>query len=111
MLLSISERPDGWTPPIVKTVATENSGTEALAAAIAEYENFAVALGEQSDGRRARTAEHRIIELLRDKLLKAAMTRGLNENELREMAAAVAERRRDPYSVVEEIMSRLGISP
>src|SRR6267142_116146 len=31
MLLSISERPDGWTPPIVKTVATEGNGTELLA--------------------------------------------------------------------------------
>jgi LAO/AO transport system kinase len=111
MLLSISERPDGWTPAIIKTVATENSGTDALAAAIADYERFNGAHREQSDGRRALTAEYRIIELLRERLLKAAMSRGVTENELREMAMAVADRQRDPYSVVDEIIARLGISP
>ena len=111
MLLSISERPDGWTPPIIKTVATENSGTDALAAAIADYERFIGAHREQSDGRRALTAEYRIIELLRERLLKVAMTRGVTESELREMAMAVADRQRNPYSVVDEIIARLGISP
>ena len=109
MLLSISERPDGWTPPIIKTVATENSGTDSLTAAIAGYAGFIGAHGEQSDGKRASTAEHRIIELLRDRLLKTAMTRGVTESELREMATAVADRRRDPYSVVDEIIARLGL--
>lgn len=109
MLLSISERPDGWTPPIIKTVATENSGTVALAAAIAAYQGFLFADPLRLNGRRATTAEHRIVELLRDRLLKAAMNKVVGENELREMAAAVSDRHRDPYSVVDEIMARLGI--
>jgi LAO/AO transport system kinase len=109
MLLSISERPDGWTPPIVKTVATENSGTEALAAAIADHERFIASHRKQSDGRRAKIAEHRLIELLRDRLLKVAIDKGIGEDELRELAAAVADRRRDPYSVVDEIIAKLGI--
>jgi LAO/AO transport system kinase len=109
MLLSISERPDGWTPPIVKTVATEGSGTEALAGAIGDYQEFIASRSEQSDGRRARIAEHRIIELLRDRLLKTALAESVSKTELREMAGSVAERRRDPYSVVDEIIARLGI--
>jgi len=111
MLLSISERPDAWTPPIVKTVATEDSGTDALAIAIADYAAFTEAHREQLDSRRASTAEQRIVELLRDRLLKAALNEVVPKDELREMARAVADRRRDPYSVVEEIMARLGISP
>ncbi len=111
MLLSISERPDGWTPPIVKTVATEGSGTEALAGAIGDYQEFNASHCEQSDGKRARIAEHRIIELLRERLLQTAITRSVTEEELREMACSVAERRRDPYSVVDEIIERLGIGP
>ncbi len=111
MLLSISERPDGWTPPIIKTVATEDSGTNALAVAIAEYQAFTGAHREQSDSRRTTTAEHRIIELLRDRLLKIAMTQVVSDTELREMARAVADRRSDPYSVVDEIVGRMGISP
>jgi LAO/AO transport system kinase len=110
MLLSISERPDGWTPPIIKTVATENSGTAALAAAIADYQQFAEKSCDRSDGRRSAIAEHRIVELLRDRLLKVAMKNVVTENEFREMARSVADRLRDPYSVVEEIMLRMRIS-
>jgi LAO/AO transport system kinase len=108
-LLSISERSDGWTPPIIKTVATENSGTEALAGAIAEYKRFIGDKGEQTNGRRINTAEHRIIELLRERLLKTALSRGVSDTQLRELATDVAERRRDPYSVVDEIIKRIGI--
>lgn len=111
MLLSISEQRNGWTPPIIKTVATEDSGTEALAGAIANYESFIATHREEPDGRSTAIARHRIIELLRDRLVKAAVTRGVSEDELREMARAVADRRRDPYSVVDEIMARLGIGP
>jgi LAO/AO transport system kinase len=110
VLLSISERPDGWTPPIIKTVATENGGTAALAAAIAGYQQFLEADRDRSNGRRATTAEHRIVELLRDRLLEAAMNKVISDDELQEMSRAVADRSRDPYSVVDEIMVRLGIS-
>jgi len=110
MLLSISGRPDAWTPPIKRTVATENSGTDGLAAAIEDYERFVASQSEQPIGRRARVAEYRIIELLRDRLLKVALNKGVTQDQLHEMATAVADRRRDPYSVVDEIMARLGIS-
>jgi GTPase len=109
MLLSISERPDGWTPPTVKTVATEGSGTEALAGAIGDYQGFIASHREQADDKRARIAEHRIIDLLRERLLQTAIAASVSRDELREMAGAVAERRRDPYSVVDEIIARLGI--
>ena len=64
---------------------------------------------EQSNSRKTKIAEYRIIELLRDRLLKAAVTKGVTEDELREMSTAVADRRRDPYSVVDEIIARMGI--
>lgn len=111
LLASTSKRADGWMAPIVKTVATEDQGTGELAAAIEDYEGFITARDEGFGDRRARIAEHRIIELLRDQLLKIAMSKSVNEDELREMAASVADRRRDPYSVVEEIIARSGISP
>lgn len=110
-LLSISERPDGWRPPIVKTIATEDKGLDALAQAIAGYAEFLASRGENSDGRRAIIAEHRIIEILRDRLLRVALAKGVSQAELHAMAESVADRRRDPYSVVDEIVTRLGIGP
>ena len=108
-LLSISERPDGWKPPIVKTVATENNGLDALAAAIASYDGFVAAHPDANASRRASIAEHRIIELLRDRLLRAAFGQAFSREELRDLALSVADRRRDPYSVVDEIIAKLGI--
>jgi LAO/AO transport system kinase len=109
MLLSISERPDGWKPSIVKTVATEDKGLIELAEAVASYVQYTASHAARSNSRSVSVAEHRIIEMLRERLLKAALKRGLGENELRSMAEEVASKRRDPYSVVEEIVSRLGI--
>ncbi|HMG36889.1 MAG TPA: methylmalonyl Co-A mutase-associated GTPase MeaB [Blastocatellia bacterium] len=109
LLLSISQRPDGWVQPIVKTVATEDNGLDKLADAIASYRDFIEARAIDHDGRRASIAEHRIIELLKDRLLRLALARGVSEQELRAAAEAVADRRSDPYTVVEKIIDRLGI--
>src|SRR5689334_22883496 len=73
MLLSISERPDGWKPPIIKTIATEDNGIPNLAEAIASYADFLQSQSDKATGRRITIAQHRIIELLRDRLLKAAL--------------------------------------
>ncbi|HVG20746.1 MAG TPA: methylmalonyl Co-A mutase-associated GTPase MeaB [Blastocatellia bacterium] len=108
-LLSISERPDGWKPLIVKTVATEDKGLEPLAGAISSYADFVDSHREQSESRRASVAEHRIVEMLRDRLLKIALSKGVGDDELRALSQSVADRRRDPYSVVDEIIDRLGM--
>src|SRR3989454_7691177 len=39
-LQSLATRSDNWTPPIVKSVATDGTGVKELAAAIAEYEGY-----------------------------------------------------------------------
>src|ERR1041385_7393913 len=39
-LQTLAARQDGWTPPIVKTVATDATGVQELAMAIAGYEEF-----------------------------------------------------------------------
>jgi LAO/AO transport system kinase len=109
-MISISERPDGWKPPVVKTVATEDKGLDSLAEAVESYAEFLATHRADSNGRRAHIAEHRIIEMLRDRLLKVALSKGVKADELRLMAQAVADRSRDPYSVVDEIIARLGIS-
>jgi len=108
-LLSISERADGWHPLVVKTIATENSGTDALAEAIRSYSDFARAHTGKQESRRASVAEIRIREILRDRLLRLALDGAVSQAELTEMARLVAERRRDPYSIVEEIIGRMGL--
>jgi GTPase len=109
MLLSISERPDGWRPPIVKTVATEDSGIDSLAASISAYEQFIGSQAQSASERRTKIAKHRIMELLRERLLKLALDKTGSDGDLDAKARLVAERRRDPYSVVDEIIEQMGM--
>ncbi|HTL30642.1 MAG TPA: methylmalonyl Co-A mutase-associated GTPase MeaB [Tepidisphaeraceae bacterium] len=102
-LLSLASRNDGWDPPIVKTVATENHGVAELAQAI---ESFCRAqLGPQVTSERRRAiARWRIVELLRESLLSRVLASEASVAMLDRLADEVATRQRDPYSAVEEII-------
>jgi LAO/AO transport system kinase len=104
-LQSLAQRSDKWTPPIVKTVATEGKGTAELGAAINAYQDFLRSRGLL----KSRRAEHwqlRLIEMLRDSLLEKARA-AISDGDLSRYAAEIAEYKRDPYSVIEEIQIRM----
>jgi LAO/AO transport system kinase len=102
-LLSLTSRNDGWDPPIVKTVATENQGLEALAAAIDKFRQTQLSVTGSSERRRA-IARWRIVELLRERLLARVLASESSVAMLEQLADEVATRRRDPYSAVEELL-------
>lgn len=103
-LLSLAMRPDYWEPPIIKTVATENKGIEDLAAAIEKYYEFQQKT-EASATRRQAIARWRILELLRERLLARTLDNDSASEKLDILAAEVANKRRDPYSAVDELMN------
>jgi LAO/AO transport system kinase len=95
--LSLSHRPDGWSPAIVETVANEGRGIAELLKAAREYH----ALGSS----RARAAEiwsMRLREMLRERLLDR-----MPDQEFRAAGREVAEKRRDPYSILHEWIDRI----
>jgi LAO/AO transport system kinase len=105
-LLSLAARDDGWDPPIIKTVATENRGVGDLAAAIARFSE--TQRGTTMTGSRRRAiARWRIVELLRERLLANAIGSQSSSETLERLADEVASRRRDPYSAVDEIIQGL----
>ena len=100
---SLAIRSDKWTPPIIKTVATDGKGIPELAAAIVNYEQFL----EQKDlllKKKISSWRERLIEMLRDGLLERLLSERLPEAEIARLAAEIAEHKRDPYSLVEEIV-------
>jgi LAO/AO transport system kinase len=107
-LIEMSTRSDGWRPPIVRTVATADRGVPDLIKAIEGFSEFR----RQQPTARARTEstlENRLTELLRDGLLKKVVSKALPDGYLGEMARRVATRRRDPYSIVEEIIEKVTV--
>ncbi len=97
------KRHDGWTPPIVKTVASEGKGVEELSAAIGQYEAY---LGKDNRALRKSVEnwQERLIEMLRDAMLEKARAQ-LGDGNLGRLAKEVVEHKRDPYTLVEEITS------
>ena len=105
-LQSLATRHDGWTPPIIKTVASQGVGIEELAGAITAYEKYLqkenLALHKSVEN-----WQERLVEMLRDALLEKARAQLENGN-LARLAAEVAEHKRDPYTLVEEIAGNVG---
>ena len=106
---SLAMRGDHWTPPIVKTVATEAKGISDLSGAIANYEQF---LQKQNLLLKKKISNwrERLIEMLRDSLLERLLRERLPEEDLSRLAEDIAGHRRDPYSLVEEIVGKAAIS-
>lgn len=103
-LLSLTSREDGWDPPIVKTVATENQGIEPLVEAIDRFRQTQLSVVASSERRRS-IARWRIVELLRERLLARVLASDSSVAMLERLADEVATRRRDPYSAVEKLIS------
>ena len=85
-------------------MATENKGVDELAEAIEAFRNSQLK-GEAISGRRQAIARWRIIELLREQLVNRILESQEASQKLEQLAEEVAQRRRDPYSVVEELIT------
>ena len=105
-LQSLAMRHDGWTPPIVKTVASDGTGVHDLAAAISSYEAY---LQKENLGleKSVENWQARLVEMLRDVMLEKARAQ-LGGGNLTRLAEEVARHKRDPYTLVEEIAAEAG---
>ena len=105
-LQSLATRSDRWTPPIVKTVASQGIGTEELAGAVADYESY-LQKANLLLNKSVENWRERLIEMLRDALLEKARGQ-MQDGTIARYAAEVAEHKRDPYTLVEEIAANVG---
>lgn len=104
---SLATRTDNWTPPIVKTVASDGTGVPEVLQAIESYRTY-LSKGDLGLERRITNWRKRITEMLREALFQRVVTSYLGNGEADRLAAEIAQHKRDPYSLVEEIVSELG---
>jgi LAO/AO transport system kinase len=103
-MLQLAPERDGWKPAIVRTVATENKGVVELASAIAKYRE----IFGNSPERQERKIEHwrsRLLELAGEVVLKRAVFGADGEAALNRLAREVANRGKDPYAAVRELLA------
>jgi LAO/AO transport system kinase len=101
-LQSLATRHDGWVPPIVKTVATTGAGVAELAESIRSFDEH---LRKEKLGlrRTIQNWQERLVEMLRDAMLDKARVQ-MQNGRVEQYAAEIAEHKRDPYTLVEEIV-------
>src|SRR6202158_139445 len=107
-MLSLWMPRDGWHPPVVRTVASENKGIEELSETVAKFRKHF----ESSGQRQRKHVEHwknRLIDLLESRLLERALGGAGGEARLAKLAAEVADRKKDPFSAVNEILKSSGL--
>ena len=95
--------PSEWKPPILKTEATTGAGVEALWVEVGRFRAWAA--HHRQERRRERYAT-RLRDVLASSFLRT-VDDALPREEFDRYVEAVATRARDPYSVVQEIMSRV----
>jgi LAO/AO transport system kinase len=93
---TLSHRPDGWTPLVVRTVAGEGKGIAEALNAVREYE--ATGLGKRKGGE---VWAVRLREMLRERLLER-----YDPTVFERAARAVVNHETDPYTVIEELLGQ-----
>jgi len=103
-MLSLGSRPDGWRPPIVKTVATTGQGISELLQALELFDAFS----EKGDVTGRRRKEHwrsRLLDLLRQTLFERAAAGPLLDGSLDRHVGNLLSHQSNPHEAVEEIIA------
>jgi len=103
-MLSLAHRSDGWRPPVVKTIATQGEGIDELVENIGRCRQFFENSALRAEKKRA-AARQRLLMLLQERLMDTAVHEIFPNGELNHVVDQIAERRQDPYSIVEKIIS------
>ena len=102
-MLSLVAPREGWHPPVVRTVATENRGIEELAAAVEKFRSHFESSG-QREKKRVELWEKRLVEMVESRLLENVLGGRDGAEKLRRLAEQVATRAIDPFTAVGELV-------
>lgn len=102
-LLFMSSRRDGWTPGIVRTVASEGKGIDACIQAIKEYQGFLAQSGRRRD-EKIRRQKERLLELACEEARRSLLGDTETADRIHELATLIADRKLDPFTAAEEVI-------
>ena len=112
-MMDLTAWPDGWRPPVVRTVAVTGSGVDGVLGAIDSHRtHLASVVGASSllDQRRARRSLDELRRVLIARL-DSQVRATVGESRYRQLMDAVAARQIDPWTAADEIVrSVLGVA-
>jgi LAO/AO transport system kinase len=104
-MMELTAWPDGWRPPIHKTIAIDGTGVTEVIAAIAPHRAHLETTNalEKRRAERARTELHRVLAAVMEERVRAT----IGESRWRALVEAVTARRTDPWTAADEILRGL----
>ncbi|PWB77251.1 MAG: methylmalonyl Co-A mutase-associated GTPase MeaB, partial [Candidatus Methylomirabilota bacterium] len=108
MMLQMAPKGAGWSPKVLKTVATTGEGVTALLDAIFEHRAF-MNEGDLHRQKARERSERAFVALLQETLTARALERFDRNGRMQELIARVADRTLDPYTAVDEVLAKIGL--
>jgi LAO/AO transport system kinase len=105
--LALEEWTGRWRPQMVKTVATDDQGTDELVSCIARHRQWSGARDSLSRRRRD-LSRTRFLDLLRERLLQE-VTQRVGREAIDAAIEEIAARRIDPYSATQQMVLAAGL--
>ncbi|HTW19469.1 MAG TPA: methylmalonyl Co-A mutase-associated GTPase MeaB [Mycobacteriales bacterium] len=104
-MMSLAESPDpgAWKPPIVKTIASQGEGSDALVEAIARHREWLLSSGQLERRRRARIADE--IEAIAVTAVRERFSDLRGGAALDALADRVLSGSTDPYAAADELVA------
>ncbi len=103
-LLSMCTRPDGWTPPVVRTIASEGQGIEDCARAVETYRAHS-ARSEYRKNRSLEIHKERLLDLVKTRVAQRIVESSEARRRVDELAARIVARQLDPFTAAEELLA------
>jgi len=105
MMLELSDKEEGWNPPIMKTFGNKDDGANELYDEIKKHNSFLFDSGYH-EKRRIIREKTELFNILQNLFIKNLYST-VSEKEMDELAKKIANREKDPYMIIEELIPRL----
>ena len=92
-----------WKPPVVKTIALENQGTDSLMEAIEKHRSFLRQSGRLRRKRREKTRQE-TLALLTEEISRNVLNKVLGNGRFDALVDEIVAHKKDPYTSVEEVV-------
>ncbi|MGD9505631.1 MAG: methylmalonyl Co-A mutase-associated GTPase MeaB [Syntrophobacteraceae bacterium] len=98
-------KPKEWMPPVVKTVAVEDQGVDALMAAFDAHREYLESSGRFIERRKERVREE-TLRMIHDELFRVIRDALVSNGRLDGLVHEIMEHRRNPYAIMRETVNR-----
>jgi LAO/AO transport system kinase len=102
-----SERPDEWTPPVLRTVAVKGEGMDELVRALDRHFAYLETSGVLSERRRARLRE-RVVDVVHERVRRRLWRDAETNRWLDERLPALEAGETNPFDVADALLARSG---